>query len=281
MPFFFAQSFGKFWSLRLTAGLQNNDVSGLGHTKDMKRLGCFGWLGVFLAISLLSTMFQNLGSAAGGIIALLVVALLVAVVIVEKRAKKSRHSSGLLSVADKIENWASGNTTLGTAETVCDEEALFDLTSVELLEFKSTGSSYSGGNVGVSFPIFGRIRGNIGGSQGQITRNPEELSVIDNGTLKVTSKRLIYIGEKEARVFELPKVLDFELGPNGLWLKIAMSNKPKREAFQHMNLDQIPVGIAVGIANAWSNEGRDSAIKYANDITEQIRSTVAAQAKKP
>ncbi len=77
--------------------------------------------------------------------------------------------------------------------------------------------------------------------------------------------------------FEKAKVLDFELGPNGLWLKIAMSNKPKREAFQHMALDQIPIGIAVGIANAWSNNGKDAALKYAKDAAEQIRNTMAAE----
>lgn len=257
------------------------DVAGLHHTLGMNKIGCFGCFGILLAISLISSAVRDVGAAGAAVGAFLVIAIVVALAILVTKSKGASHSAELLQIADKIDLWASGNLFNGTAETVGDEEALFDITRVELLEFKSTGSSYSGGNLGVSFPIFGRVRANVGGSQGQITRNPEQLSSVDTGTLKITSQRMIFIGEKEARVFELAKVIDFELGPNGLWLKIAMSNKPKREAFQHMALDQIPIGIAVGIANAWSNDGKDAALKYAKDAAEQIRTTIAAEAKKP
>ena len=244
----------------------------------MVKLGCFGCFGIVLAIALLSTVAQNIGTAGATVGALLVLATLAAIFLLIKNVQGQSHSAELLQVAEKIDLWASGNLFNGTADTEDDEEALFDITRVELLEFKSTGSSYSGGNLGVSFPIFGRIRGNVGGSQGQITRNPEELTAVDAGTLKITSKRIIFIGEREARVFELAKVLDFELGPNGLWLKIAMNNKSKREGFQHMALDQIPIGIAVGIANAWSNDGKEAAVTYAKNVADQIRSTMAAEA---
>lgn len=235
-------------------------------------------MAILITLSLVMTWLQKLGTAGTTLVVVVLAAAILGAFLLIRNGQSKNHSSELLEVAEKIDRWASGNLFNGTAETEGDEEALFDITQVELLEFKSTGSSYSGAHAGISFPLFGRIRGNVGGSQGQITRNPEELTSVDTGTLKVTSKRIIFIGEKEARVFELAKVLDFELGPNGLWLKIAMNNKAKREGFQHMALDQIPIGIAVGIANAWSNDGKDAAITYAKNVAEQIRTTMAAEA---
>jgi hypothetical protein len=244
----------------------------------MQKIGCFGWVAILIGLSLVLTWLQKLGTAGTTLVVVVLAAAILGAFLLIRNSQSKNHSSELLEVAEKIDRWASGNLFNGTAETEGDEEALFDITQVELLEFKSTGSSYSGAHAGISFPLFGRIRGNVGGSQGQITRNPEELTSVDTGTLKITSKRIIFIGEKEARVFELAKVLDFELGPNGLWLKIAMNNKAKREGFQHMALDQIPIGIAVGIANAWSNDGKEAAITYAKNVAEQIRTTMAAEA---
>ena len=243
----------------------------------MKKIGCFGWIALFLLVSIIGSGLKTIGTVGATAIIFGLVAGVIALYLAAKKQRGKNHSAELLQVAEKIDQWAASDEYGGTAETIGDEQSLFDITGVELLDFKSTGSSYSGGHAGISFPIIGRIRGNVGGSQGQITRNPEALTTIDVGTLKITSERIIFIGEKEARAFELSKVLDFELGPNGLWVKIAMTNKAKRESFQHMALDQISIGMAIGIANAWSKDGKQAAIKYAKNIAEQIRTTIAAE----
>ena len=245
----------------------------------MNKIGCFGWAALLIMLSALISGLQNPKTVAltTGIVVLFVAIIVLAIYLKTKGGKN--HSSELLRIADMLDSWAAGNLRNGTADTEGDEEALFDVTNVELLEFKSTGSSYSGAHAGISFPLFGRIRGNVGGSQGQITRNPEALLAVDTGTVKVTSDRIIFIGEKEARVFELDKVLDFELGPNGLWVKLALSNKTKREGFQHMALDQITLGMAFGVANAWSNDGKDAAVQYAKNLAQQIRDAMAAEAE--
>jgi len=244
----------------------------------MNKIGCFGWAALLIMFSALISGLQspNTVGLTIGIVALFVAIIVLAIYLKTKGGKS--HSSELLRIADMLDSWAAGNLRNGTADTEGDEEALFDVTNVELLEFKSTGSSYSGGHAGISFPLFGRIRGNVGGSQGQITRNPEALLAVDTGTVKVTSERIIFIGEREARVFELDKILDYELGPNGLWVKLAMSNKTKREGFQHMALDQITLGMTFGVANAWSNDGKDAAVQYAKNLAQQIRDVMAAEA---
>jgi hypothetical protein len=245
----------------------------------MKKFGCLGWLALILVIGGMANAFKDpkqFFQAIPGIV--IIVAVIVAVVVLQKQRVKD-HSAELQKVAVMLDEWVAGDQSEGTAITKGDEQALFDLPNVQLLDFKSTGSTYSGGNVGISFPIVGRIRGNVGGSQGQITRNPEQLMVVDTGTLKVTSKRLIYVGAKEAREIAIAKLLDVELGPNGLWAKLAISNKAKREGFEHMALDQITIGIAIAIANEWSTGGAEAAKKYATSTANGIRSTLAAEAE--
>jgi hypothetical protein len=243
----------------------------------MKSPGCFGWLAILFIIGAIGNALSDPNVVA---FLLVVTVLVVGIVILVKRGSggKNDFSTQLLGIATKLEIWAASEGETGTALTKGDETALFDLANVDLLDFKSTGSSYSGGNAGISFPIVGRIRGHVGGQQGQITRNPEQLMIVDNGTLKITSKRIIFVGAKEAREIAIAKLLDVELGPNGLWAKLAMSNKAKREGFQHMAGDQIPIGMAIGIANEWSTGGQAAAKKYALTTAADIRSTLAAEA---
>ena len=223
--------------------------------------------------------FSDEGNPLYAIPALVFVLAIVVMVFNLRRVKNKDHSAELLAVAGDIEAWvAAGRDAEGNPFDADDEQLLFVLPNVELLEYKSSGSTYSGGNAGVSFPLFGRVRGNVGGNRGSFSRNPEELILSDMGRLKVSTQRLIYVGEKEAREIDLDKVLDFELGPNGLWVKLAMSNRQKREGFQHMQVDQMPIGMAIGIAKEFADKGLDAAKLYAKNLAADIRATIEAEA---
>jgi hypothetical protein len=223
--------------------------------------------------------FSDGGNPLYALPALVFVLAIVVMVFNLRRVKNKDHSAELLAVAGDIEAWvAAGRDAEGNPFDADDEQLLFVLPNVELLEYKSSGSTYSGGNAGVSFPLFGRVRGNVGGNRGSFSRNPEELILSDMGRLKVSTQRLIYVGEKEAREIDLDKVLDFELGPNGLWVKLAMSNRQKREGFQHMQVDQIPIGMAIGIAKEFADKGLDAAKLYAKNLAADIRATIEAEA---
>jgi hypothetical protein len=245
----------------------------------MKKIGCFGWLGIFLMGVGVIYAFSDEGNPLYAIPALVFVLAIVVMVFNLRRVKNKDHSAELLAVAGDIEAWvAAGRDAEGNPFDADDEQLLFVLPNVELLEYKSSGSTYSGGNAGVSFPLFGRVRGNVGGNRGSFSRNPEELILSDMGRLKVSTQRLIYVGEKEAREIDLDKVLDFELGPNGLWVKLAMSNRQKREGFQHMQVDQMPIGMAIGIAKEFADKGLDAAKLYAKNLAADIRATIEAEA---
>jgi hypothetical protein len=245
----------------------------------MKKIGCFGWLVIWLMGFGVIYAFSDGGNPLYALPALVFVLAIVVMVFNLRRVKNKDHSAELLAVAGDIEAWvAAGRDAEGNPFDADDEQLLFVLPNVELLEYKSSGSTYSGGNAGVSFPLFGRVRGNVGGNRGSFSRNPEELILSDVGRLKVSTQRLIYVGEKEAREIDLDKVLDFELGPNGLWVKLAMSNRQKREGFQHMQVDQIPIGMAIGIAKEFADKGLDAAKLYAKNLAADIRATIEAEA---
>jgi hypothetical protein len=245
----------------------------------MKKIGCFGWLVIWLMGFGVIYAFSDGGNPLYALPALVFVLAIVVMVFNLRRVKNKDHSAELLAVAGDIEAWvAAGRDAEGNPFDADDEQLLFVLPNVELLEYKSSGSTYSGGNAGVSFPLFGRVRGNVGGNRGSFSRNPEELILSDMGRLKVSTQRLIYVGEKEAREIDLDKVLDFELGPNGLWVKLAMSNRQKREGFQHMQVDQIPIGMAIGIAKEFADKGLDAAKLYAKNLAADIRATIEAEA---
>lgn len=245
----------------------------------MKKIGCFGWIGIWLMGLGVIYAFSDGGNLLYALPALVFVVAIVFLAVNMQRTKNKDHSAELLAVAGDIEAWvAAGLDAEGNPFDADDEQLLFVLPNVELLEYKSTGSTYSGGNAGVSFPLFGRVRGNVGGNRGSFTRNPEDLILSDIGRLKVSNQRLIYVGEKETREIDLDKVLDFELGPNGLWVKLAMRNRSKREGFQHMQVDQIPIGMAIGIAKEFADKGLEAAKLYAKNLAADIRATIAAEA---
>jgi hypothetical protein len=221
----------------------------------MQKIGCFGWAAITFVVISFFAAFRNGGfDLSIGWPALLTLAFIAIFIFAIRRKSNKDHSAELLAVAGDVEAWVSaGVDAEGNPFDADDEQLLFVLPNVELLEYKSTGSTYSGGSAGVSFPLFGRVRGNVGGNRGSISRNPEELILSDMGRLKVSTERLIFVGEKEAREIDLDKVLDFELGPNGLWVKLAMSNRQKREGFQHMQVDQSPIGMSIRISKEFGD----------------------------
>ena len=235
-----------------------------------------GWLVVGFILWLLATVSQQTAWSPWSNIASAILSVVVIYgIVVAVKQRKVNLKSGLYATAKMLENWAmAGLDAHGEPWSKTGEVTLFDLPKIELLEYKSSGSTYTGGNLGVSFPIFGRVRGYAGGSQGQITKNPEVLTIVDTGRLKVTTKSVIFIGEKETRNFEISKMLDVELGPNGMWAKLAMINEKKREGLQHSKLDQITVGMAIGVADEWSKNGQAAGIRYATDLAERIRRTI-------
>lgn len=161
-----------------------------------------------------------------------------------------------------------------------DEVLIYHLDNVVLTEYRSTGSTYSGGYAGVSFRVAKGVRLNTGRTGGSSTRNPETSQPIDSGDLTVTNQRIVFSGANQVRVFDLDKVVNMEAGPNGLTVSISVSNRERTSGLQSPNLDDISPGMAVSLAAAWHDGGKEAAIKDAQEMASQLRKAVADERSK-
>jgi len=152
-----------------------------------------------------------------------------------------------------------------------DEVVIARVNQTMLREFRSNGSTSSGGFGGVSFPVFGRVRGNVGGYSGRSRRNPEESTPIDVGTSTYTNQRIVFAGENVVREFDLDKLVNLEAGDNGITVTIAVSNRDKASVLASVNFDDLTPGIAASIAVAYQEGGKAEALKKINETKQQIQ----------
>jgi hypothetical protein len=152
-----------------------------------------------------------------------------------------------------------------------DEVVIARVNQTMLKEFRSNGSTSSGGIGGVSFPVFGRVRGNVGGYSGKSRRNPEESTPIDVGTSTYTNQRIVFAGENVVREFDLDKLVNLEAGDNGITVTIAVSNRDKASVLASVNFDDLTPGIAASIAVAYQEGGKAEALKKINETKQQIQ----------
>ena len=196
---------------------------------------------------------------------------------VGKRKKREAVLAAFLATADKLDALAAD--TNGPKDISLSvrkgEKVLFALYNAPLVEYASSGSTYSGTNLGVSVPLFGSVRGNIGGSQGSITKNPEQLTVVDNGLLVYTTERMVFTGAKLVRDWEFSKVLNMDIGENGSTVRISVSGNGRTSGFQTGG-QEFGVGLPAGYAYTWYQEGEEAARKWLKKTAKSMREAVEA-----
>jgi hypothetical protein len=198
------------------------------------------------------------------------------------RENKKQMSTDLQGQAAILDRLASGEFQVdGVVFTEQKGEvAIYHLEDVGLTEFRSSGSTYSGGYGGLSVRVAKGVRVNGGATRGTSTRNPETSQVIDIGNLLVTNQRVIFTGANEVRVFDLDKIVNLEAGVNGLTVSISVSNKNKTSGFQCANTTDLTPGMAVSLATAWHEGGKKAAMANAKVIADQIRDALAQELAK-
>jgi hypothetical protein len=162
-----------------------------------------------------------------------------------------------------------------------DEVVVARVGQTMLREFRSSGSTSSGGFGGVSLPVFGNVRANVGGYSGKSRRNPEESTPIDVGVSTFTNQRIVFAGDNVVREFDLDKLVNLEAGDNGITLTIAVSNRDKASVLASVNFDDLTPGIAASIAVAYQEGGQALALEKIEETRKQIADAIALeQAKK-
>ena len=159
------------------------------------------------------------------------------------------------------------------------EKAYFKLDNVSLTEWRSTGSSYQGGSQGVSFRIAKGVSYRVGVSQGTLTKNPEQLQVVDQGSAIFTDKRIVFAGTKSNREWDFSKMVNVDVGTNGIYVNIAVSNRQKNSGLRASNDADLTPGILAGIVLELNESGLAAAKTYALDTAKKMRDVLAEDKK--
>ena len=242
-------------------------------------IGCVLLVIIAVIIGFIGNVLQFLFTTwMGWTIIAVVAGIIVAVNYSKKQTDKATMITTLETGAQIMDEIAAGKDfLLDTGFTLQKgEKLIYALPNVALTEYQSTGSSYSGGSAGVSFPLVGRIRGNVGGQSGQITKNPEQLLVVDQGRAIFTDQRIIFTGANLVRDWDLDKTVELSPGPNGINVKIAVSNRERTSGLQALSVVDFGPGYVAGYAFTLHAEGPAKAKEWAADLTKRMREMVTS-----
>lgn len=206
----------------------------------------------------------------------LATALIVFAAIASKRARQKQLEESLLQQSAYFAQLSKAAlpTEFAAIALAKGEKVLVTLPGVGLTEYESTGSTYNGMNAGVSFPLIGSLRGNVGGQGGNITKNPEQLMIVDSGTAIFTNQRVLFSGAKFVRDWDLTKIVALEPGPNGFNIRLAVSNHERTSGLQAPSPYVLGPGYLAGYAFTWNQEGEAAARKWLENISDQLEQAV-------
>lgn len=225
-------------------------------------LGALVYVGQFLFTTLPGLIITAIGIVA-----------IVASVRASKRNRQEKLSSSLADSAQIMDNIVAGNIPeLEVGLTLQKgEKLIYVMPVVALTEYQSTGSTYSGSSAGVSFPIVGGLRGNVGAHGGEVTKNPEQLMAVDQGRAIFTNQRIIFSGAKLVRDWDLDKIVELAPGPNGFNVKIAVSNRERTSGLQALSAYEFGPGYAAGYVFTLHDNGPAKAKEWAKDLSDRLR----------
>ena len=110
-----------------------------------------------------------------------------------------------------------------------DEFAVASIAGSALLQVVRAPGQYRGGYGGVSFPVFGRVRGRVGGNRGTFVPGKESMTVTDEGTTMITNKRVMFRGTLRTDEWKFSRMMAMEHSELGV-TTIFMSKGGKPEA---------------------------------------------------
>lgn len=131
-------------------------------------------------------------------------------------------------IAGKTDEQFSDPTTYGFMLDA-DEFPVAYMANSGLLQVVRGPGRYEGGYGGVSFPLFGRVRGHVGAQRGQYIKGTESQSVTDTGETMITNKRVMFRGNVRTEEWKFARMMSMEHSADGTTM-FSMSTKGKPSA---------------------------------------------------
>ena len=242
----------------------------------MKNKGCASVVVVAVGLTLINAATENPW------VWVLIVALIGLVVWVfnwQSKRKSASDKAGHLRNLQILEQLASDlpSNDSGGLSLKQGEVVVHRLASVGLVEFRSNGSSYSGGSQGVSIRVMKGLSYRVGANRGTITKNPETLQLIDEGSATFTNKRVVFAGANQSREWDFEKFLGANVTANGITAYMPVSNRQKTSGLTWTDHSDLPPGFALAVANDYFEGGLEAAKRRCLETAGEIRNLLSLE----
>jgi len=116
------------------------------------------------------------------------------------------------------------------------------------------------------------MRYRVGQTKGTVVAGEEKPTVIDSGSVSVTTTRAVFVGSKQTREWTWAKLIAVQ-DADPSWIGIAVSNRQKVSGVSFPTAqDRLPLQLALDLAVALTN---DTATEYVADLERQRAEHVA------
>jgi hypothetical protein len=135
------------------------------------------------------------------------------------------------------------------------ERAVYELAGAQLVEPRRGAGHWQGGTQGVSVRIPGTrsARYRVGSTRGHYVQGEENPTVIDTGTLTITTKRAVFLGSKQSREWQWAKLTGIHDEPGVAWTSIGVSNRQKVSGIAYPTARATEVRFYLELAVAAAN----------------------------
>jgi len=154
------------------------------------------------------------------------------------------------------------------------ERAIYSLDGVGLVESRKGPGHWQGRSQGVSVHVPGTksMRYRVGQTHGTFVAGDEKPTVIDSGSVTVTTTRAVFVGSKQTREWTWAKLIAIQ-DDDPSWIGIAVSNRQKVSGVTVPTAEsRLPLQLALDLAVALTN---DTAAEYVADLERQRAEHVA------
>lgn len=156
------------------------------------------------------------------------------------------------------------------------ERAIYCLDGVGLVESRKGPGHWQGRSQGVSVHVPGTksMRYRVGQTKGTFVIGEEKPTVVDTGSVTVTTTRAVFVGSKETREWTWAKLIAIQ-DDDPSWIGIAVSNRQKVSGVSLPTAEnRLPLQLALDMAVALTN---DAATEYVAEARESSRTGIAAR----
>ena len=154
------------------------------------------------------------------------------------------------------------------------EECVLVIHGAGLFESRRGPGQWQGRSSGISVPVGAGLRIRTGASRGHYVQGAEEPTIIDTGTVTITSQRVVFAGPRYTREWNFSKLIGIEHFEKQPWTAIQVSNRQKTSGFTYK-------GLRLDFVHAWLDLALAIDSGQRAEAADQLRTQLAALTPAP